>query len=221
MRKFFLITLLLSCFCAVYSQQESQKKYYTDRYASKETTEEKGKYMEISNYVNDSIIQKEFIHVKTKMKIWTKSYLNDKPYGIWTFYDKKEQPEKELNYSFILRYGSFIPDGFLNNQYTNNSSLQLPTLNNTEYGLRNYIATNIIYPKDALDNGIQGKVLVQFTVDCSGRIDNISIVNGVCESIDRDAFRLIHSMSNMQPAKINGENVNIYMVIPINYLIEM
>jgi protein TonB len=220
------LTTLIICIIPLvgFTQNEEGKTYYKDKNAKHEARNNKGSYIMTETLINDSIVHKEFSNTKTGAKLWVKEYLHEKPYGIWSYYMDNGELNYELNYQFVLKYGEQIPQGFLAIDYKNKKltkqvegKFEMPKLGNQENGFDLYIRKNIEYPIFAQENGIQGKVFLQFTVDKEGKTDNISIIRGVHESLDREAFRLIHSMGDWTPATLNGEKINIYLVIPISF----
>lgn len=58
-------------------------------------------------------------------------------------------------------------------------------------GLMKYLARNIKYPAIAQENGIQGRVVVQFVVEKDGSIANPVVVKGVDPSLDKEAVRVL------------------------------
>ncbi len=67
--------------------------------------------------------------------------------------------------------------------------------------LMRWLGANIRYPFSAQMDGIQGKVVVRFVVNEDGSVSNIQIVEKVEGSLDREAWRLIKSMPNGNPAR--------------------
>ena len=68
-----------------------------------------------------------------------------------------------------------------------------------------FIKKNIQYPEEAIKEGIEGRVICQFTVKTDGSIDNIIIVRSVHKLLDQEAIRIINSM----PKWIPGTNKNL------------
>jgi len=86
--------------------------------------------------------------------------------------------------------------------------------------LKSFIKTNLIYPKEALDKGFEGQVLVSFTVDKKGAIKNVKTKqSGVDPSIIRAAFILVLEMPKWNPGKQNGENVEVVCEMPIDFIL--
>lgn len=208
--------LFVCAFC--FSQEYDKVTYYSDKYARNEV--EKGNFRITERIVNDSILEMEFVNIKKNRKQWTKYYLNNAPYGIWKKYDKKGSIYSQLNYQFILKYGEYIPEGSFklsNIKESPSDSFEMPTLNNknTKEGIDMHVRKTFRYPEIAQENGLQGRVLMQFTIDKNGKVKNLSIVKGAHEPLDREAFRILFAMPDWKPAKLNGEPIEVYIQYPI------
>ena len=81
--------------------------------------------------------------------------------------------------------------------------------------LLKYIRDNLKYPKNARKNEIQGKVIVKFVVLEDGSISEPKITQGVEESLNAEAIRVVSSMPKWKPGTINGEPVKVKYSIPI------
>ena len=81
----------------------------------------------------------------------------------------------------------------------------------------NFIASNVKYPQVAKENGITGKVFVQFVVSKDGSVKNVTIARGVDKLLDEEALRVIKSLPNWTPGKNRGVAVNVQFTIPINF----
>ncbi len=85
--------------------------------------------------------------------------------------------------------------------------------------LYEYLNSNIKYPQQCIDNGIQGKVYVKFAVMKDGSIDDIQVLKKVHPKLDAEAVRVIENMPNWTPGKQKGKAVNVYFTLPINFQI--
>lgn len=83
--------------------------------------------------------------------------------------------------------------------------------------LMKWIGENIIYPSSAQENGIQGRVIVRFTVKADGNVANPVIVRGVDPALDKEAIRLVKKMPKWKPGKNNGIAVNSLFTLPVNF----
>ena len=85
--------------------------------------------------------------------------------------------------------------------------------------LYEYLGKTIQYPEMAKENGIQGKVFVQFVVWKDGSIKDIKVVKGVHKTLDSEALRVITRMPLWSPGKQRGKNVNARFTLPIKFKI--
>lgn len=83
--------------------------------------------------------------------------------------------------------------------------------------LNEYISKNIIYPKQAREQSIEGKVIAQFVIDKDGRISQAEVIKKAGFGLDEEAIRIINSMPNWKPAKQNGKAVTLRYTLPINF----
>lgn len=80
-----------------------------------------------------------------------------------------------------------------------------------------FIEKNIHYPQDAIEAGLEGKVIVQFTVTKTGSICNVSIVESVCKSLDEEAVRIVKSFPKFNPAMRGKEPVDECFTVPFDF----
>ncbi len=78
----------------------------------------------------------------------------------------------------------------------------------------NAIQNNLIYPDDALEEGIEGRVFVQFTVNEKGLAEGVMVVKSLSPTCDKEAMRLIKEAEYI-PATFRGESVATRMSLPI------
>jgi TonB family protein len=92
-----------------------------------------------------------------------------------------------------------------------------------EYGekeLANFISYNMRYPKEALQQGIEGRILCSFIVGKDGSISNIEVVSGSNEALNNEAIRVLGLMPKWTPGENNGEKVNVKCLLPIDFTID-
>ena len=82
-----------------------------------------------------------------------------------------------------------------------------------------YLLENMIYPEEMKENGIEGRIFVQFVVTKTGSVENVTIARGI-DGLNREAIRLVKQMPNWSPGKNNGKEVNVKMVIPIRFSLQ-
>ena len=83
--------------------------------------------------------------------------------------------------------------------------------------LMKFLQTNIRYPKEAQERGIQGRVVVQFVVNKDGSICDEHVVRSVDPQLDAEALRVVRSMPNWTPGKQRGEAVRVRFTIPVSF----
>lgn len=94
---------------------------------------------------------------------------------------------------------------------------KMPQFPGGEAELMRWIAYHIKYPKKAYENKIQGKVILEFIVTSEGSIDQINVIKKVDPELDNEAIRVIKSLPKFIPGEIDGEPVNVWYTIPINF----
>jgi protein TonB len=82
-----------------------------------------------------------------------------------------------------------------------------------------YLLENMIYPEEMKENGIEGRIFVQFVVTKTGSVENVTIARGI-DGLNREAIRLVKQMPNWKPGINNGKQVNVKMLIPIRFSLE-
>ncbi len=95
-----------------------------------------------------------------------------------------------------------------------------PTFPGGEGQLRAWLASNTKYPPVAEDNGIQGRVIVQFVVERDGSVSNVNVVRGVDPSLDKEAARVVRSMPKWTPGKQNGQAVRARFNVPVVFKLQ-
>jgi len=80
-----------------------------------------------------------------------------------------------------------------------------------------YFRNNIHYPTEAQEKNIQGKVIVQFVVEKTGKISSVKILKGIGGGCDEEAIRIVKNMPDWIPGKINGEASPVSFEIPIGF----
>ena len=56
-----------------------------------------------------------------------------------------------------------------------------------------WVFSKIVYPEIAKENGVQGRVTLQFTIDTDGSVTNVKVLRGVDSSLDKEAVRVVSS----------------------------
>jgi TonB family protein len=81
-----------------------------------------------------------------------------------------------------------------------------------------HIVKHFRYPKYALNNNIQGRVLVQFIINKEGKVEKIT-TRGPHPLLEEEAFRIISRLPKMKPGMQKGKPVKVKYAIPITFKI--
>ena len=85
---------------------------------------------------------------------------------------------------------------------------------------RKYIAETLQYPEIARENGISGRVFVQFAVDSRGKVVDARVIRGVDPALDKEALRVVNSSPSWTPGKQRGKSVKVQFTFPINFMLQ-
>lgn len=80
-----------------------------------------------------------------------------------------------------------------------------------------FLSNNTIYPKEAIEQNIQGRVIVTFVVEADGSLSDISIARGIHELLDAEAIRVIKLMPKWKPGVKDGEPVRARFTVPVQF----
>ncbi len=78
-----------------------------------------------------------------------------------------------------------------------------------------FIDEHLIYPPDAMENSIEGRVFVRFTVLKSGETADFKVLRGLSPTIDREVIRVLKGMEKWQPGMLKNEPVDVYFTLPV------
>lgn len=84
--------------------------------------------------------------------------------------------------------------------------------------LINYITSNMKYPKAAAKAGVEGRVIVGFTVKKNGKVVSPKIESGSKDAnLQQEALRMVKTMPNWTPGLLDGKAVDVEMKLPFNF----
>lgn len=76
------------------------------------------------------------------------------------------------------------------------------------------------YPKYAVENGIQGRVMVDFVINEKGEVTDVLVSRSVHASLDEEAVRVVGASPKWRPGRHNGKKVKVGMTIPVEFRLE-
>ena len=83
-----------------------------------------------------------------------------------------------------------------------------------------FLAKNIKYPTIAQENGVQGRVIVQFVVNQDGSIVDPVVMRSVDPYLDKEALRVIKMMPKWKPGKQRGKAVRVKYTVPVTFKLQ-
>ncbi len=97
---------------------------------------------------------------------------------------------------------------------------QMPRFPGGEAELMKYLSTHINYPTMAMENNVQGRVVVQFVVTKTGKIGEVKVVRSVDRDLDKEAVRVCKTLPDFIPGKMNGQPVNVWYTLPVSFKLQ-
>lgn len=97
---------------------------------------------------------------------------------------------------------------------------EMPEFPGGTEALQKYLAQSVRYPVIAQENGIQGRVYIQFVINQNGEVTNATILRGVDPSLDREALRVVEAMPKWKPGKQRNRPVRVSYTVPINFVLQ-
>ena len=94
---------------------------------------------------------------------------------------------------------------------------QMPGFPGGEEALRAYLAENVKYPVICQEQGIEGRVIIQFVVGADGSISNVTVARGADPYLDKEAARVVETMPKWIPGRQNGKAVPVKFTVPITF----
>lgn len=120
-------------------------------------------------------------------------------------YDEADADEKMLlpdaNEVFTIVENMPVPDGGMKEFYS-------------------YVAQNLMYPQEARQAGIEGKVFIQFVVNEYGELTEFKSLKGIGHSCDEEAIRVLQGAEAWNPGMTDGKPVKVRMVMPITFKLD-
>ena len=78
-----------------------------------------------------------------------------------------------------------------------------------------WVGRNLVYPEIAKENGVSGRVMLQFTINPDGSLSNIVVLRGVDESLDKEAVRVVSQSPKWTPGRQRDRAVKVSYTFPV------
>ena len=97
---------------------------------------------------------------------------------------------------------------------------EMPQYTGGEAAMMEYVAKNIVYPQEARDKEISGRVFVSFIVEKDGSVNEVNVKKGIGGGCDEEAVRVVKAMPKWKPGKMKGEAVRVSYQMPIFFKLQ-
>ena len=97
---------------------------------------------------------------------------------------------------------------------------QMPQFPGGEAALMKYLESHSNYPPMAAENNVQGRVVVQFVVDKTGKVGEVKVVRSVDKDLDKEAVRVCKSLPKFTPGRQNGQAVSVWYTLPVTFKLQ-
>lgn len=85
---------------------------------------------------------------------------------------------------------------------------------------RNWVQSKVRYPQVAQENGISGRVVLQFVIERDGRLTNIVVLQTPDRSLSEEAIRVLNQSPKWSPGKQRSQTVRVKYTLPIDFRIQ-
>ena len=97
---------------------------------------------------------------------------------------------------------------------------QMPQFPGGDPAMFEYISKNVKYPQKAKDEGIQGRVFIQFVVEKDGSVGEVKLLRGIGGGCDEEGIRVVKSMPKWTPGQQAGKAVRVLYTLPIFFKLD-
>jgi|GEM_PF-4440841 len=125
-------------------------------------------------------------------------------------------PKEDLNTTTQAPDSS---DSFKNDSIYDKADL-MPEFKDGKVGLSKYVGSHVVYPPEAIDKDITGRVFVTFVVNKNGKVGSVELLKGVHPLLDEAALECVRNLPRFYAGEQNGEKVRVRINIPINFTLK-
>lgn len=86
--------------------------------------------------------------------------------------------------------------------------------------LREWVYQYLKYPGSALQQGIQGTVMVEFVIEKDGKVTGVRVLKGVSDELDAEAIKVVSASPKWKPGKVSGNKVRSSISLPVEFRLE-
>lgn len=127
------------------------------------------------------------------------------------YWEKQDSIEKDKRQKIVSQYG---PDD------VRDVAEKMPSFPGGVGALMQYLSSNIQYPKEAENTGVQGRVITIFVVEKDGSISEVKVAKSVHPALDAEAVRVVSQMPKWIPGKEGENTVRVKYTMPITFRLQ-
>ena len=95
---------------------------------------------------------------------------------------------------------------------------QKPTFNGRDANeFSKWVNSQLVYPEIAKENGVEGRVILQFTIGKDGRLQDVKVLRTPDESLAQEAVRVVSSSPKWEPGRQRDRAVKVSYTFPVVY----
>ena len=218
--------LMISAFCLLVltttsGQEIVDTAYFINSYSNEEVEPGKAKVIQLTIKMPDGSVCYKMLDKRRNKVLHQNCYNGDTPCGTWIS-DNGDTFDYSGKYSYSDTTYTDIPNYTLKYdkvECTTPGNYEPPVFPQYENNFLKFITHRLIYPQLATENGLQGKVVLQFVIDETGHVTDLRIKKGSPKILDAEAARIVLQSPVWFPAKLNGKpiksciNINLYFAL--------
>ncbi len=85
---------------------------------------------------------------------------------------------------------------------------------------RNWVLSRVVYPAEAVEKDIQGKVVLKFVIERDGSLTNVEVLASPDELLAREAVRVVSDSPRWTPGTIKGDPARVFYVLPVDFVLK-
>lgn len=140
--------------------------------------------------------------------------------GMQTFLGKYDQDSSIIWEPMSMEKNIIVEKQIAQNK--NNDKLECnigigPEFPGGQYLMYRYLNCKIDYPRQAVEQQIEGRVYVEFTISDSGYVENPMVRKGIGGGCDEAVIAAVKGMPRWRPGRLNGRNYAMNVTIPVAF----
>lgn len=125
-----------------------------------------------------------------------------------------------LPMAFVSMAGSLTSTELEKSEEVFLSADKMPEFPGGMAAMQNYLATNVQYPLEAQEKGIQGRVICQFIINTDGTVSDVKVMRNVDKLLEAEAIRVIENMPKWSPGIKDNKIVRVKYTLPITFRLQ-